>query len=396
MQGKLKYRRIVLWLVGAIFLAALGASCTQETQDIVPGAERNTLVNNALSGKRVGLIVNQSSRAGDVHLIDALQAAHIDVGKLFAVEHGIRGTQDAGAIIDNSHDKPSGLPIISIYGKKKAPSKQDVQGLDVLVFDLQDVGVRFYTYLSSLHYIMDSCAQNNIPLLVLDRPNPNGAYIDGPILEPEFQSFVGMHPIPLLHGMTLSELAQMINGEGWLTDGSSCDLTVIPIKNYTHSAPYVLPIKPSPNLPNQQAIRLYPSLALFEATNISVGRGTEFPFQVLGGAHSKYGDFTFTPVPTPGAALNPKLNGELLYGKDLRQAHISGLNIETFLAWYSRAEDLKQPFLTRPQWLDKLMGTDKFRIQLERGLSAETIRASWQQDLRAFKKRRELYLLYPD
>jgi uncharacterized protein YbbC (DUF1343 family) len=196
--------------------------------------------------------------------------------------------------------------------------------------------------------------------------------------------------------MTLGELAQMINGEGWLTGGLTCDLKVIPVKNYTHATQYVLPVKPSPNLPNPQAVTLYPSLALFEATNISVGRGTEFPFQVLGGVHSEYGGFTFTPVPTPGAALNPKLNGQKLYGKDLRLTRMSGLNIEEFLAWNSRANDLSQPFLTRPDWLDKLMGTDTFRLQMEAGQNAKTIRASWEDGLNAFKKRRALYLLYPD
>jgi len=363
---------------------------------IMPGAERITLVKEALLNKRVGLIVNQSSLVGDMHLIDALRQEGVNVEKLFAVEHGIRGTADAGATVENSRDSRTDLPIISIYGNKKAPSKQDVEGLDVLVFDLQDVGVRFYTYLSSLHYTMESCAQNNTPLLVLDRPNPNGAFIDGPILDPIFKSFVGMHPIPVLHGMTLGELAKMINGEGWLSNGATCDLTVIPLQNYTHSLEYHLPIKPSPNLPNQKSIQLYPSLALFEATNVSVGRGTEFPFQVLGGTRPEYGKFTFMPVPTPGAALNPKLKGRLLYGSDFRQSNISGLTIEVFIDWYRQAQDLKEPFLTRPNWLDKLMGTDRFRHQLEAGLSAADIRASWQKDIDIFKKRRALYLLYSD
>ena len=388
--------KVLAWLSAVLFLIVLGVFYNKGPKLPIPGAEQTTLVYQALESKRAGLIVNQSSRVGDVHLIDVLLGQDIDVAKLFAVEHGLRGTQDAGAVIDNGRDIPSGLPIISIYGKKKAPTGHDVQDLDILVFDLQDVGVRFYTYLSSLHYIMESCAQNNVPLLVLDRPNPNGAYIDGPILEPQFQSFVGMHPIPLLHGMTLGELAQMINGEGWLTGGLTCDLKVIPVKNYSHATQYDLPVKPSPNLPNQQAVTLYPSLALFEATNISVGRGTEFPFQVLGGVHFEYGDFTFTPAPTPGAALNPKLKGQKLYGNDLRQARMSGLNIEEFLAWNSRAKNLDQPFLTRPDWLDKLMGTDTFRLQMEAGQNAETIRGGWEDGLKTFKKRRALYLLYPD
>jgi uncharacterized protein YbbC (DUF1343 family) len=362
----------------------------------IPGAERTQLVHQALANKRVGLIVNQSSRAGNAHLIDALQADNINAVKLFAVEHGIRGTQDAGAKIDNSRDARSGLPIVSIYGKTKAPARQDLEGIDVLVFDLQDVGVRFFTYLSSLHYILQSCADYGVPLVVLDRPNPNGAYIDGPILDPKFQSFVGMHPVPVLHGMTLGELARMINGEGWLNGEKTCDLSVIPVKDYTHATPYILPIKPSPNLPNQKAIALYPSLALFEATNISVGRGTPFPFQVLGGTHTDYGPFNFTPTSTPGAALNPKLKGQKLYGQDYRDANITGLNIELFLSWYTHAEQLDQPFLTRPHWLDKLTGSAHFREQVEAGVSAEDIRASWQDGLERFKKRRALYLLYPE
>lgn len=397
MQGFNRIGKILGWLCGIFVLSTLIVACsTTSKKHPIPAAEQVGIVRKALFGKRVGLIVNQSSRTADKHLIDALRSEQINVVKLFAVEHGVRGTADAGAVIKDGHDSKSGLPVISIYGKNKIPASGDVADLDVMVFDLQDVGVRFYTYLSSLHYIMESCAQNHVPLLVLDRPNPNSAYIDGPILDPNFQSFVGMHQIPLLHGMTLGELARMINGEGWLTDGKTCDLTIIPVQNYTHNTEYILPIKPSPNLPNQQAIKLYPSLALFEATNISVGRGTDFPFQVLGGTDPAFGNFTFTPSPKPGAALHPKLNGQKLYGQDLRRADIRGLDIDIFLAWYHQAQDLGQPFLTRPGWLDKLTGTDIFRKQLEAGLSAKDIRASWQDDLDAFKKRRALYLIYPD
>jgi uncharacterized protein YbbC (DUF1343 family) len=231
---------------------------------------------------------------------------------------------------------------------------------------------------------------------VLDRPNPNIAFVDGPVLDPAFQSFVCMHTIPVLHGMTLGELAHMINGEGWLGEGLMCDLTVIPVAYYTRHTRYVLPVKPSPNLPNQSAIRLYPSLALFEATAISVGRGTDFPFQVLGGAHKGYGSFTFTPHPMPGAALHPKLQGQTLYGADLRNASLKGLQIDVFLDWHAKAKALNAPFLTRPNWLDKLMGTDRFRTQVEAGLSAAAIRKSWQKDLETFKARRAPYLLYPD
>ena len=360
----------------------------------IPGAERYDLVHKALVGKRAGLIVNQSARVGDRHLVDVLLEDGIPVHTLFAVEHGVFGKADAGATLKDTMDARRALPIVSIYGKKKAPTKRDVENLDVLVFDLQDVGVRFYTYLSSLHYVMQSCARFHIPLVVLDRPNPNIAFIDGPILEPPFQSFVGMHPIPVLHGMTLGELARMINGEGWLGKEMHCDLTVIPVAQYTRSTPYSLPVRPSPNLPNAQAVRLYPSLALFEATTISVGRGTDFPFQVLGGTDKAYGDMTFTPHPVPGASLHPKQEGKLLYGQDLRKTQIKGLNIEIFLDWYGRAKALGVPFLDRPDWLDKLMGTDRFRKQVQAGKSARDIRASWQKGLDEFKRRRAPYLIY--
>ncbi|MDQ7019545.1 MAG: DUF1343 domain-containing protein [Robiginitomaculum sp.] len=362
----------------------------------IPGAERHDLVYQALAGKRVGLIVNQSSRVGDQYLVDILLAEGIEVGTLFALEHGVFGTADAGAALADEMDARRALPIVSLYGDKKAPSAQDMKDVDILVFDIQDVGVRFYTYLSSLHYVMQSCARYHVPLVVLDRPNPNIAFIDGPILEPSFRSFVGMHPIPVLHGMTLGELARMINGEGWLGKAMRCDLTVIPVGHYTRSTSYALPVPPSPNLPNAQSIRLYPSLALFEATTISVGRGTDFPFQVLGGTQKAYGDMTFTPHPIPGASLHPKLEGKTLYGQDLRQVQIEGLRIEIFIDWYTRAKALGAPFLNRPGWLDKLMGTDHFRQQVQAGKTVREIRASWQKGLDDFRRRRAAYLLYAD
>ena len=384
-----------LLLTGAIpFLLTACAHLPAPTGP-VPGAERTELVLQKLEGKRVGLVVNQSSRVGRHHLIDMLQDEGVNVVRLFAVEHGIRGNKSAGAPVKSGVDGPSGLKVISLYGQNRAPRVTDVAGLDVMVFDLQDVGVRFYTYLSSLHYVMQSCARFHVPLIVLDRPNPNIMYVDGPVLEPQFRSFVGMEEVPLLHGMTLGELALMINGEGWLGDGLKCDLTVIPVKNYTRHTPYVLPVRPSPNLPNAQSVRLYPSLALFEATSISVGRGTDFPFQVLGGPHRGFGDFIFTPRSIPGTALHPKHEGETLYGTDYRKAGSSGLDIGLFLDWRERARDLGVPFLTRPAWLDKLMGTDRFRKQIQAGLDAEAIRRSWQKGLSDFKRRRKPYLLYP-
>ncbi len=392
-------RRVVLcWIMASLAMMRMAAPvwAAQHRAGPLPGAERHDLVYQALAGKRTGLIVNQSSRVGEQYLVDVLLAEGIEVGALFALEHGVFGTADAGAVLADEMDARRALPIVSLYGDKKAPSKHDMKNLDVLVFDIQDVGVRFYTYLSSLHYVMQSCARYHIPLVVLDRPNPNIAYIDGPILEPSFQSFVGMHPIPVLHGMTLGELARMINGEGWLGKAMHCDLTVIPVAQYTRSTTYEVPVAPSPNLPNAQSIRLYPSLALFEATAISVGRGTDLPFQVLGGAQKAYGNMIFIPHPITGASLHPKLEGKTLYGQDLRQAQIEGLRIEIFIDWYTRAKALEAPFLDRPGWLDKLMGTDRFRKQVQAGKTAEEIRASWQKGLDRFKKRRAPYLLYTD
>lgn len=267
-----------------------------QASGLIVGAERDDLLLSKLAHKKLGLIVNQSSLVRGQHLIDYLIERGLPVNTLFAVEHGIRGIADAGEHISNAVDEATGLPIYSLYGKQKQPTHKDLENIDALVFDLQDVGVRFFTYLSSLHYVMQSCADTDTPLFILDRPNPNGAYVDGPILESDHASFVGMHPIPVLHGMTLGELGRMINGEGWLEGGETCGLTVIPIANYSRHMPYELPVRPSPNLPNTQAIQLYPSLALFEATDISVGRGTGFPFQVLGGVKPFFGDFSFTPI----------------------------------------------------------------------------------------------------
>lgn len=402
--ARFRFHRFYFLLLSIVWLMASG--CVHGAQNsrqigtparpFQTGAEQVERWRTMIGTKRVGLIVNPSSRVGKQHLIDVMQANNIDVRTLFAVEHGIRGNKDAGAQINNGMDSITGLPVVSLYGEHKAPNDRDLKNLDVLVFDLQDVGVRFYTYLSSLHYVIKACAKTNTPLIVLDRPNPNGAYIDGPVLEPEFRSFVGMHEIPLLHGMTLGELALMINQEEFTPGEQNCELSVIPLKNYSHDMPYVLPVKPSPNLPNEQSVGLYPSLALFEATDISVGRGTPYPFQVLGGIDKGFGTFSFTPRSTPGAALSPKHMNKTLYGEDLRHASIRGLQIEIFMAWAKKANALGVPFLTRPQWLDKLMGTDKFRLQLEAGYSAQAIRKSWQKDLEAFKRRRAHYLLYPD
>ena len=345
------------------------------------------------SADRLGLVVNQSSQVFGGHLVDAFLERGMPLSRLFAVEHGVRGTKSAGEHIINGIDQPTGLPISSLYGKHKGPTNEMLADVDTLIFDLQDVGVRFYTYLSSLHHVMQSCAAFDTPLIVLDRPNPNGAYIDGPVLRSDFQSFVGMHPIPLLHGMTLGELALMINGEGWLKDGAQCDLRVVDMAGYRHDMSYELPVRPSPNLPNAQAIRLYPSLALFEATSISVGRGTDFPFQVLGGLQPKFGAFTFTPKSRAGA-LHPLHADKTLYGDDYRGDPTQGFSLQPFITWSQKMP--YDEFLTKPHWLDTLAGTDQLRKDLKAGLSETEIRDTWQADLTIFKAKRAKYILYPD
>ena len=361
------------------------------------GAEQPDLYLPLLRDQDVGLVVNQTSRVGASHLIDFLRERQVGLQKIFALEHGVRGNVENGGKVDDGIDGPSGLPIVSLYGGNYSPSAESLKGLDWLVFDIQDVGVRFYTYISSLHYLMQACADHDVPLMVLDRPNPNGDYVDGPLLEKEFQSFVGMHPIPLVHGMTVGELAQMINGEGWLEGSAQCALTVIPVAEYRKSMAYSLPVRPSPNLPNDLSIRLYPSLGLFEGTTVSVGRGTEFPFQALGHPADSAGKFSFTPQPVPGASENPKHKGTPLTGDDLR-----GLQLDTrfalkpLLSWSKRTGESSEEFFSRASFFDKLAGTDRLRNAVMAGASAEEIRSSWQADLTAFREQRQPYLLYPE
>ncbi|MBB5210756.1 uncharacterized protein YbbC (DUF1343 family) [Microbulbifer hydrolyticus] len=361
------------------------------------GAEQPEQYLPLLRNQSVGLVVNQTSRVGASHLIDFLRERRVGLEKVFALEHGVRGNVENGGKVDDGIDGPSGLPIVSLYGGQYAPAAEDLAGLDWLVFDIQDVGVRFYTYISSLHYLMQACADHQVPLLVLDRPNPNGDYIDGPVLEKEFQSFVGMHPIPLVHGMTVGELAQMINGEGWLEDGAQCALTVIPVAGYRKNMAYSLPVRPSPNLPNDLSIRLYPSLGLFEGTTVSVGRGTEFPFQALGHPSDSLGEFAFIPAPVAGASENPKHNGKQLHGDDLREASPDiRFTLEPLVSWSRRTNESPEMFFSRADFFDKLAGTDQLREAVMAGSSAKQIRASWQPGLVAFRQQRQPYLLYPE
>lgn len=368
----------------------------QAQSPLMLGAERSDLYLSKLQGKRVGLIVNHTATVGGLHLLDWLLQNGVAVQRVFAPEHGFRGEADAGARVDNEVDQRTGVALYSIYGERKKPPVDVLMDLDMLVFDIQDVGVRYYTYISSMHLMMEAAADAGLPFMVLDRPNPNGAFVDGPLLERAFRSFVGMHPIPLLHGMTVAELAQMIVGEGWLEAGQPLSLSVIPMQGYRRDMAYALPFKPSPNLPNAQSVALYPSLGFFEATPVSIGRGTPFPFQVIG--HDRIWPpavhFSFTPVSTPGAR-QPKLQDKTLYGDDLRQYPAAGLDLDHLLRWYQAFAKAQERFFVAPAFMDKLAGTDKLRLAIEAGHSAAQIRQSWQADLARFRRQRQPYLLYP-
>ena len=395
--------RTFFWLSCLCLLCCVGsfslqASSPAETS-LVLGAERMDVIKSLLTGKRVGLVVNQTSilEKKQVHLLDALLAEGIDVKRVFAPEHGFRGMADAGAEVENSRDIKTGIPIISIYGKNKKPTAEQLADLDVVVFDIQDVGARFYTYISTMHYVMEACAEQGKEFVVLDRPNPND-FVDGPMREPGFESFVSLDPLPLLHGLTVGELARMINGEGWLkSTPDSCRLHVVHMEHWKHGDPYWLPVKPSPNLPNDQAIRLYPSLCFFEATQVSVGRGTYFPFQVIGYPDPKYGDFSFVPEPLEGFDTNPLQKGKTCYGVDLREYPFEGgLTLRFFFDFYNKAGEAQATFFDRPRWFDLLAGSKQLRFQIVRGLTEEEIRASWQPALKEYKQLRKKYLLYPD
>jgi uncharacterized protein YbbC (DUF1343 family) len=373
----------------------------QDDKNIMVGANQIDSYLPLLQGKRIGIVANQSSvifknqtQKTYTHLVDSLMKLQINVVKVFSPEHGFRGKADAGEIVNDSKDNKTGLPIISLHGKNKKPTSKQLEDIDVVVFDLQDVGVRFYTYISSLHYVMEACAEAKIPLLILDRPNPNGQYVDGPTLEIENKSFLGMHPIPLVHGMTIAEYAQMINGEKWLKNGVECELIIIPVKNYTHQTEYSLPIKPSPNLPNDQAINLYPSLGLFEGTNINAGRGTDFQFQRYGAPflNKKVFNFSYTPKENIGAK-NPKHKGEICYGEDLsKEPHIRHMTLKWVISAYENANDKSLVF--NKANFTKHAGTDKLQEQIEAGLSESEIKSTWKEGIDAFKKVREKYLIY--
>jgi len=368
---------------------------------ISPAADLSDQYLPLLEGKRVGLAVNHSSLVRGVHLADFLLGNDIEVVRIFAPEHGFRGTASDGEIVDNSVDKSTGVPVVSLYSSSKKLQAKDISDLDVVVFDIQDVGVRFYTYISTLHYIMETCAEEGVKLIVLDRPNPNGYYIDGPVLKEGYSSFIGMHPIPVVYGLTVGELALMINGEGWLADDLKCDLTVIPCTGYDHTMTFDLPVAPSPNLPNQRAVLLYPSLCFFEGTTVSIGRGTDKQFQVLGHPDFAIGSFMFTPLPNEGSK-HPKHEGKLLSGTSLLGLSVDDImswkmiNLQWLTGYYEYLHSRGDVFFDRPDYFDKLAGSDQLRKQIIAGLSENEIRDSWQEDLRNFNTKRKKYLLYPD
>lgn len=366
------------------------------SKEISVGANNTEAYLKLLENKNIAVVANQTSvifksKKEYTHLVDSLLSHGIQIKKVFAPEHGFRGKADAGEHVADGKDSKTGLPIISLHGKSRKPSQEQIKGLDLVVFDIQDVGVRFYTYIATLQYVLEACAEAKIPVLVLDRPNPNGHYIDGPTLEPEHKSFLGLNPIPLVYGMTIGEYAQMINGENWLQNSMKCDLTVIPLENYTHASSYSLLIRPSPNLPNDKAINLYPSLGFFEGTPINAGRGTEMQFQVYGAAFFAKSEFTYTPKANFGSKY-PKHKNELVNAIDLRgEEKLDEINLKWLIDAYQKTPktvDFFGPTFTVHA------GSKKLQKQLEKGESQEQIKASWQQDLAAFKKIRDNYLIY--
>lgn len=373
----------------------------QATAQVKNGADRLEELFPLLENKRISLVVNQTSLVQNVHLLDTLYNKGMHITQVFAPEHGFRGDADAGEFIKNGKDYRTQVPIISLYGKNKKPQPAQLQQTDIMIFDIQDVGARFYTYISTMFYVMQACAENNKELIILDRPNPCD-YVDGPVLDMKYKSFVGMLPIPVLHGCTIGELAQMINGEGWLGNNLQCPLKVITIEDWKHGQPYSLPVKPSPNLPNDQAIALYPSLCPFEGTSVSVGRGTDFPFQIIGSPTTKNLKFHFMPHSMKGSDKHPLHQDTYCYGLNLSsEKNIpKGFSLQYVIQFYNYFQNLtkhaEKDFFTRPHWFDLLMGTNQVRLDILKDKSEEQIRSAWQKKLNQYKEIRKKYLLYED
>ena len=377
--------------------------------EISVGANQLEIYLPKLKNKSIGIVANQTSvifkkntitsvdnynqKKLYTHLVDSLINRGVNIKKVFSPEHGYRGASDAGEYVSDNFDKKTGLPIVSLYGKNRIPNPETLKGLDIIIFDIQDIGTRFYTFISTLHYMMEACANLNIPMILLDRPNPNISYVDGPVLDMKYKSFVGMHPVPIVHGMTIGEFAKMINGEGWLEGKLKCDLTVVPVMNYSRKTAYSLPIKPSPNLPNDKAINLYPSLCLFEGTNVSIGRGTEMQFQIFGSPYlnTKNYKYKFIPISNFGAK-NPKFKNKMCYGKNLENnKHLNKVNLSWIINAYENTSDKSMFFNS---FFTKLAGQRKLQHQIENGYSISEIKSSWEEKLILFKKNRLKYLIY--
>lgn len=391
--------RVLIKVVRILVLLTLVCSAQHLRAQVITGAERTGEWLPSLKGKNVALVVNHTSLVGQRHLLDTMLSLGIRVTKIFAPEHGFRGNHSAGAKVASTIDSATGIAVVSLYGNKRKPSREQMAGLQYVVFDIQDVGARFYTYISTMHYAMEACAENSIPMMVLDRPNPNGHYVDGPVLDTAFKSFVGMHPVPVVHGLTVGEYAKMINGEKWLAGKRTCSLKVIPCLNYNHDFLYQLPVNPSPNLPNMASIYLYPSICFFEGTRVSLGRGTPWPFQIIGYPEFQDGNIDFTPLSIPGVAENPpylnqKCKGIKLdeFGRNVMPARGS-LYLFWILEMY-RTYPEKEKFFT--DFFEKLAGTRVLRQQIEKGLSEEEIRETWKPGLKKYMEIRKKYLLYPD
>ena len=389
----------VLLISGCTYAQPNQARETKERSglgEIKVGAEQTHAFFPVLKEKRIAVVGNQSSLIGNVHLVDSLISAGMDVRKVFSPEHGFRGDADAGEHVKSGVDEKTGLTVVSLYGNNKKPTQEQLKGIDIVVFDIQDVGVRFYTYISTLHYIMEACAEAKIPVIILDRPNPNGHYVDGPVLDMKFTSFVGMHPVPIVYGMTIGEYGKMINGEKWLEKGATCDLRVIPCQNYMHSRPYSLPVAPSPNLRSDISIQLYPSLCLLEGTTVTVGRGTDGPFERYGHPDFPKEKTTFSFTPTPGyGSKDPKHEGKICYGFNLNDSvHMRATKLDlSFLVTANELLDGKA-FVDRAKFFNLLAGNDVLMEQLSAKKSEEEIRASWKEELDRFKDTRAKYLIY--
>jgi uncharacterized protein YbbC (DUF1343 family) len=379
----------ILSLTFSLFVAIAGHG---QSSGIKTGAEQLDLLLPKLQDKRVAFLVNHTAVIGRTHLVDSLQKRGVDIKKILSPEHGFRGNADAGETVTDGVDTKTGLPVISLYGNNKKPTAEQLSDVDIVVFDIQDVGVRFFTYISSLHYLMEACAEQNKKLIVLDRPNPNGSYVDGPLLDPSLKSFVGMHPIPIVHGLTVGELAQMINGEGWLEGKRKCELEIIKLKNYTHQTPYTLPIKPSPNLPNQQSVLLYPSTCLFEGTALSVGRGTQHPFEWIGHPDLKNQPFQFTPISIEGMAKKPPHENEVCFGIDLSTEKTGKeISLKYLIQFYNQFADKEEFFIP---YFDKLVGTKQLKEQIKKGMTERQIKATWKKELDSYRNLRKRYLIY--